>query len=56
MFQIKNMGLKVEQNLEKAEHWNLVCFCNSNYAGDPDTNYSDLVTSKCVWSTYLPAI
>ena len=32
----KNLGLKIEPNLDKDEPWNLVSFCNSYYACNPD--------------------
>ena len=37
----KSLGLKIKPSLIKHEPWNLESlFCDSNYAGDPDTRYS----------------
>ena len=38
----KNMGLKIEPNFDKDknEPWELVCFSDSDYAGDPDSRRS----------------
>ena len=33
----KECGLRVHPTKEKDEYWELVCFCDSNCAGDPDT-------------------
>jgi hypothetical protein len=36
------MGLRIEPNLPKSadEPWDLVCYSDSDYAGDPDTRRS----------------
>ena len=32
-----NLGLKIEPTHVLDEHWTLVCFSDSNYAGDPES-------------------
>ena len=41
----KTLGLKIEPNLGKDFSWNLVCFCDSNYPGDPGTRHNVLFKS-----------
>ncbi|KAL7530325.1 hypothetical protein ACHAWF_005014 [Thalassiosira exigua] len=36
----KTMGLRIEPTFKKGEPWELVCFTDSDYAGDPDSRRS----------------
>jgi hypothetical protein len=38
----RDLGLRIEPKLPKSadEPWDLVCYCDSNFAGDPDTRRS----------------
>ena len=37
---MKNLGLKIKPTGNSDEHWKIVCFSNSNYAGDPVSRQS----------------
>ena len=36
MLDTKNLGLKIKQQGDKDKPWDIVCFSDSDYAGDPD--------------------
>ena len=36
----KNLGLEIKPTGNSDEHWEMVCFCNSDFAGDPVSRHS----------------
>ena len=50
----KNLGLKIDLNSFKKTPWDLVCYSDSDYAGDPDTRRS--VTGFVLFVRNVPII
>ena len=40
MLDIKNLGFKIKSNGGENELWDIVCFGDNDYAGDPNTRRS----------------
>ena len=53
---MKNFGLKIEQKGNFNDPWEIVCFSNSDYAGDPVSRQSIIGFTLYVLGTSLMAI